>query len=84
MNAKSGEVIIRVDPRYFRPAEVEYAILHTHILIHYIRLYSLLLGSPAKAERMLGWKRIVDFDSLVKEMVQADLIAAQHLIDDQN
>lgn len=46
--------------------------------------FSLLLGSPAKAERLLGWKRKVDFDSLVKEMVKADLIAAQNPIDDQN
>ena len=31
----------------------------------------LLLGSPAKAEKVLGWKRKVDFDQLVKEMVEA-------------
>ena len=45
---------------------------------------SLLLGNPAKAERLLGWKRRVDFDSLVKEMVEADLKAARSLIEDQN
>jgi GDPmannose 4,6-dehydratase len=33
----------------------------------------LLWGNPAKAERELGWKRKVDFDSLVKEMVEADV-----------
>lgn len=44
----------------------------------------LLLGNPAKAERVLGWKRKVDFDSLVKEMVEADLKAAKSLIEDQN
>lgn len=33
----------------------------------------LLLGSPAKAEKTLGWKRKVLFDELVKEMVEADL-----------
>lgn len=33
----------------------------------------LLLGTPAKAEKVLGWKRKVDFDSLVVEMVKADL-----------
>jgi len=33
----------------------------------------LLLGDPAKAERQLGWVRKVNFDSLVTEMVQADL-----------
>jgi GDPmannose 4,6-dehydratase len=45
---------------------------------------SLLLGNPAKAERILGWKRRVDFDSLVREMVQADLKTAQSLVEDQN
>jgi GDP-D-mannose dehydratase len=43
-----------------------------------------LLGRPAKAERVLGWKREVDFDSLVKEMVEADLKASRSLIEDQN
>lgn len=45
---------------------------------------SLLLGNPTKAEKLLGWKRVVDFDSLVKEMVQADLAAAKNLVEDQN
>ena len=46
--------------------------------------FRLLLGNPAKAERILGWKRKVDFDSLVKEMVEADLKAVQSLVEDQN
>lgn len=46
--------------------------------------FRLLLGNPAKAEAKLGWKRIVDFNSLVKEMVQADLKAAMNLVEDQN
>ncbi|KAF9563871.1 GDP-mannose 4,6-dehydratase [Agrocybe pediades] len=66
-NVKTGKVVVKVDPKYFRPAEVE-----------------LLLGNPAKAERVLGWKRRVDFDSLVKEMVAADLKAAASLVEDQN
>lgn len=33
----------------------------------------LLLGDPSKAERVLGWKRKVDFPGLVKLMVQHDL-----------
>ena len=33
----------------------------------------LLLGNPAKAEKVLGWKRGVDFESLVKMMVDHDL-----------
>jgi len=44
----------------------------------------LLLGDPAKAERLLGWKRKVDFDSLVKEMVEADLETAKSLVEDHN
>lgn len=37
----------------------------------------LLLGNPKKAETKLGWVRKVDFDSLVKEMVQEDLRAVK-------
>jgi len=33
----------------------------------------ILLGNPAKSERELGWKRKVDFQGLVKMMVQHDL-----------
>jgi GDPmannose 4,6-dehydratase len=33
----------------------------------------ILLGNPAKAERVLGWKRQVDFSGLVKMMVEHDL-----------
>lgn len=33
----------------------------------------ILKGNPAKAERVLGWKRKVDFEGLVKMMVRADL-----------
>lgn len=67
VDVKTGRALVKVDPRYFRPAEVD-----------------LLLGNPAKAEKMLGWKRQVDFDSLVKEMVAADLKAAKNLVEDQN
>jgi GDPmannose 4,6-dehydratase len=51
-----GDVVVRVDPRYFRPAEVD-----------------ALQGDAAKARRKLGWKPRISFDSLVKEMMQADL-----------
>ncbi|KAG8904866.1 hypothetical protein FRB99_001033 [Tulasnella sp. 403] len=61
----TGKTVVRVDPSYFRPAEVD-----------------LLHGNPAKAEAKLGWKRRVDFDSLVKEMTEADLIAAGSLVED--
>lgn len=53
---KTGSTLVRVDPRYYRPTEVE-----------------LLHGDPAKAQSKLGWKRKVDFPSLVEEMVKADL-----------
>lgn len=33
----------------------------------------ILLGNPAKAEHVLGWKRQVDFADLVKMMVEHDL-----------
>jgi GDPmannose 4,6-dehydratase len=55
-----GNVVVAVDPRYFRPTEVE-----------------TLLGDPAKAQRELGWTPRTSFDQLVKEMVEADLKAAQ-------
>ena len=35
----------------------------------------LLLGNPAKAEKLLGWKRKISFKELVKMMVAADLEA---------
>jgi len=67
IDVKTGKALVKIDPRYFRPAEVE-----------------LLLGNPNKAEKLLGWKRKVDFDSLVREMVDADLMAAKSLVEDQN
>jgi GDPmannose 4,6-dehydratase len=54
-----GRCIVAVDPRYFRPAEVE-----------------TLLGDASKARDKLGWEPKISFESLVKEMVQADLSAA--------
>jgi len=52
----SGTVRVKINPEFFRPAEVD-----------------LLLGDPTKAEATLGWKRAVDFPSLVKLMVEHDL-----------
>lgn len=40
----------------------------------------ILHGTPAKAERVLGWKRTVTFDELVKEMVLADLEGVRTLL----
>lgn len=73
---------MKVDPRYFRPAEVEYVPSITVVCANC--LLSLLLGNPAKAEKKLGWKRKVVFDELVEEMVKADLAASKGLVEDRN
>jgi GDPmannose 4,6-dehydratase len=52
----SGRCFVEVDPRYFRPTEVE-----------------LLLGDPAKANKVLGWKHETSVRDLAREMVAADL-----------
>src|ERR1039457_1094194 len=57
---KAGNVIVAVDPRYFRPTEVES-----------------LVGDASKARRDLGWTPRTSFDSLVREMVESDLKAAE-------
>jgi GDPmannose 4,6-dehydratase len=57
---RNGKVVVAVDPRYFRPTEVE-----------------TLLGDPSKAQRELGWMPRTSFDELVREMVEADLKAAE-------
>lgn len=49
------EPYVVVDPKFFRPAEVDY-----------------LLGLPSKAKYKLGWERKIDFNSLVKRMVDHD------------
>jgi GDPmannose 4,6-dehydratase len=56
VEASSGKVLVEIDPRYFRPTEVD-----------------LLLGDPTKARKKLGWRHRVSFQSLVEEMVDADL-----------
>lgn len=57
--------------------------LHWHALNLSV-LHSLLLGDPAKAEKLLGWKRKVAFNALVQEMVTEDLKASSNLVEDQN
>jgi GDPmannose 4,6-dehydratase len=56
----TGRVLVAVDPRYFRPTEVD-----------------LLIGDPTKARTRLGWHHKVSFDTLVAEMVDADIAALQ-------
>jgi GDPmannose 4,6-dehydratase len=53
---KTGNVVVKVDPKFYRPTEVE-----------------LLIGNPAKAEKLLGWKPTVTFEKLIEIMVEADM-----------
>jgi GDPmannose 4,6-dehydratase len=57
---KVGAVVVKVDPRYYRPTEVQS-----------------LLGDPTKAREKLGWVSTVALPELVREMVDADYVAAQ-------
>lgn len=57
---KTGRPVVKIDPRYFRPTEVE-----------------TLLGDAGKARDRLGWTPQINFESLVKEMVDADLQSAR-------
>ncbi len=56
-NLKPGDVVVSIDPNYYRPTEVE-----------------LLIGNPAKAEKILGWKAKTKFEDLVKLMIKSDTI----------
>ena len=60
VDRKSGRTIVRIDPRYLRPTEVDS-----------------LLGDASKARAELGWAPRIDFDQLVREMVDADLALAR-------
>lgn len=53
---ETGKCLIEIDPKYFRPTEVE-----------------LLLGDNSKAKEKLGWEPNIKFETLVKEMIEADL-----------
>ena len=55
-NKKTGEEIVAIDERYFRPTEVD-----------------LLLGDPTKARNDLRWEPVTTLESLIEEMVSADL-----------
>jgi GDPmannose 4,6-dehydratase len=64
VDKKTGTVLVEVEPRYFRPTEVE-----------------LLIGNPAKALRVLGWKATTPFRQLVKDMVSADVAWVKNEVD---
>lgn len=56
----TGQVLVEVDPRYFRPTEVD-----------------VLMGNPAKARAKLGWRHKTSFETLVREMLDADMIVVR-------
>lgn len=53
---KAGQTVVRVNPKFYRPAEVD-----------------LLIGSPEKARRELGWEPKTTLEELCQMMVEADL-----------
>ena len=54
---KTGEILIKIDKRYFRPNELNY----------------LRGDYNKKAKKLLKWKPKISFKNLVKEMVQEDI-----------
>ncbi len=52
----TGKTVMRINPQFYRPAEVE-----------------LLIGDPAKATELLGWKPSTSLEELCRMMVDADL-----------
>lgn len=52
----SGKTLVRINPKYYRPAEVE-----------------LLIGTPEKARRELGWEPQTTLEELCAMMVKADM-----------
>jgi GDPmannose 4,6-dehydratase len=55
-NKETGEIVVEIDEKYFRPTEVD-----------------LLIGDPSKAKNELGWEPKHDLQSLVKDMMTADM-----------
>jgi GDPmannose 4,6-dehydratase len=55
-NRANGDVLVRVNPAFYRPAEVD-----------------LLIGDPAKAHKVLGWRATTSLEDLCAIMVKADL-----------
>lgn len=63
--AQLGDVVVTVDPYYYRPTEVDH-----------------LIGDSSKAEKLLGWRARTQFAELVKIMIDADIDAAKHGLDE--
>lgn len=62
IDQKTGKTLVEIDPKYFRPAEVD-----------------LLWGDATKAKTELGWEPKVNFEGLVKMMVDADLYGEENI-----
>lgn len=56
VDTQTGKTIIRINPQFYRPAEVD-----------------LLIGSPGKAKKELGWEPKTTLEQLCQLMVEADL-----------
>jgi GDPmannose 4,6-dehydratase len=56
VDEKTGRILVKVNPNYYRPAEVDF-----------------LLGNSEKARHILDWEIKVDFKSLCKMMMNADI-----------
>ena len=54
----TGKTLVRVNPAFFRPAEVD-----------------LLIGDSTELRKELGWKPEFTFETLVKDMMEAAMIA---------
>src|SRR5713226_4712859 len=63
VDTTTGQVLVEIDARYFRPTEVDF-----------------LLGDPSKARAKLGWRHKTSFDQLVKDMVDADIVAVADML----
>lgn len=60
VDTATGKTVMRVNPKFYRPAEVD-----------------LLIGSPEKAKRVLGWAPKTTLEELCQMMVDADLARNQ-------
>ena len=60
LDKATGKVLVEIDPRYFRPTEVDQ-----------------LLGDASKARSKLRWHHKTRFETLVRDMVEADIAAVR-------
>jgi GDPmannose 4,6-dehydratase len=53
---KSGRILVRVNPAFYRPADI-----------------TVTVGNASKAAAQLDWRPVVDFQTLVAMMIEADM-----------